>query len=77
MWQYSFDKMQPEPLKQQMSAEEVKAQLCNYFRESYVADFPLKYNSGLTVLTNDCKPAREMQIGFCGRVLLNAFNEIE
>ena len=77
MWQYSFDKMQPEPLKQQMSAEEVKAQLCNYFRESYVADFPLKYNSGLTVLTNDCKPAREVQIGFCGRVLLNAFNEIE
>lgn len=77
MWQYSFDKMQPEPLKQQMSAEEVKAQLCNYFRESYVADFPLKYNSGLTILTNDCKPAREMQIGFCGRVLLNAFNEIE
>lgn len=77
MWQYSFDNMQPEPLKQQMSAEEVKAQLCNYFRESYVADFPLKYNSGLTILTNDCKPAREMQIGFCGRVLLNAFNEIE
>lgn len=77
MWQYSFDKMQPEPLKQQMSAEEVKAQLCNYFRESYVADFPLKYNSGLTILTNDCKPAREMQIGFCGRVLLNAFNEKE
>lgn len=77
MWQYSFDKMQPEPLKQQMSAEEVKAQLCNYFRESYVADFPLKYNSGLTVQTNDCKPAREVQIGFCGRVLLNAFNETE
>ncbi len=77
MWQYCFDKMQPEPLKQQMSADEVKAQLCNYFRESYVADFPLKYNSGLTVLTSDCKPAREVQIGFCGRVLLNAFNEIE
>ena len=77
MWQYCFDKMQPQPIKQQFSADEVKAQLCNYFRESYVTDYPLKYNSGLTVFTSDCKPAREVQIGFCGRVLLNAFNEIE
>lgn len=76
-WQYSFDCMRPQPLKSAYTAEEVKAQLCGYFRESFVDSYPLKYNSGLTVLTDDCKPAREVQIGFCGRVLLNAFNEIE
>ena len=77
MWQYSFDQMNPQPLKSQYTADEVKAQLCNYFRESFVGSYPLKFNSGLSVLTDDCIPAREMQIGFCGRTLLNAFNEIE
>ena len=76
-WQYCFDQIQPQPLKQQPTANEVKAQLCNYFRESYVSDYPLKYNSGMTIFTYDCKPSREVQIGFCGRVLLNAFNEVE
>ena len=76
-WQYCFDQMQPQPLTQQFTANQVKAQLCNYFRESYVSEFPLKYNSGITILTDDCKPSREVQLGFCGRVLLNAFNEVE
>jgi hypothetical protein len=69
--------MQPQPLTQQLTANQVKAQLCNYFRESYISEFPLKYNSGITILTDDCKPSREVQLGFCGRVLLNAFNEVE
>lgn len=77
MWQYCFDQMQPEPLRSTFSADEVKKQLCGYFRESFVDRFPLKYNSGLTVAIDDCRPATEVQIGFCGRVLLNAFNEIE
>ena len=76
-WQYCFDQMQPQPLAQQFTANQVKAQLCNYFRESYVSEFPLKYNSGITIFTDDCKPSREVQLGFCGRVLLNAFNEVE
>ena len=76
-WQYCFDQMQPQPLTQQFTANQVKAQLCNYFRESYISEFPLKYNSGITILTDDCKPSREVQLGFCGRVLLNAFNEVE
>ena len=43
-WQYCFDQMQPQPLAQQFTANQVRAQLCNYFRESYVSEFPLKYN---------------------------------
>lgn len=77
MWQYSFDMLHPEPLPTSYSEEWVKQQLCGYFRESYVDKYPLKYNSGLTIYTHDCKPATEVQIGFCGRVLLNAFNQLE
>ena len=76
-WNYCFDTYHPMPLEQMFTAEEVKGQLTNYFRESFVDKYPLKFNSGITLLTDDCRPAAEMQIGFCGRVLLNAFNEIE
>ena len=77
MWQYSFDKMRPQPIAPRYSADEIKGQLTNYFRSSYVDKFPLKYNSGITLETENCNPYTEVQLGFCGRVLLNAFNEIE
>jgi len=77
MWQYSFDKMRPQPITPLYSADEMKGQLTNYFRSSFVNKFPLKYNSGITLETENCNPYTEVQLGFCGRVLLNAFNEIE
>ncbi|MCR5077223.1 MAG: hypothetical protein K6A82_04195 [Prevotella sp.] len=77
MWQYSFDQMRPQPITPLYTADEMKAQLTNYFRASYVDRYPLKYNSGITIETADCNPYTEVQLGFCGRVLLNAFNEIE
>lgn len=77
VWQHSYDHMQPQPLKSAYTGEEVKAALSDYFRHSFVDRYPLKYNSGLSLRVSDCLPATEMQIGFCGRVLLNAFNEIE
>lgn len=77
MWQYSFDKMSPQPITSLYSADEMKGQLTNYFRSSFVDKFPLKYNSGITLETENCNPYTEVQLGFCGRVLLNAFNEIE
>ena len=77
MWQYSFDKMCPQPITPLYSADEMKGQLTNYFRSSFVNKFPLKYNSGITLETENCNPYTEVQLGFCGRVLLNAFNEIE
>jgi hypothetical protein len=77
IWQYSFDKMRPQPITPLYSADEMKGQLTNYFRSSFVDKFPLKYNSGITLETENCNPYTEVQLGFCGRVLLNAFNEIE
>ena len=77
MWQRCFDNLKPQPLKPLFTPEEMKKGLTNYFRHSYVSNYPLKYNSGHTLLTSDCKPFPEAQVGFCGRVLLNAFNAIE
>lgn len=77
MWEKCFDTYNPQPQTPLFTPEEMKKGLCNYFRRSYVDRFPLKYNSGHTLLTADCKPFPAMQIGFCGRVLLNAFNAIE
>ena len=77
MWQRCFDNLKPQPLTPRFTPDEMKKGLTNYFRQSYVSNFPLKYNSGMTILTSDCKPFTEMQVGFCGRVLLNAFNAIE
>lgn len=77
MWQRCFDSLNPQPMKARFTPEEMKKGLTNYFRHSYVSNFPLKYHSGHTLLTSDCKPFPEAQVGFCGRVLLNAFNAIE
>ena len=77
MWQLCFDNLKPQALKPLFTPDEMKKGLTNYFRQSYVSNYPLKYNSGHTLLTSDCKPFPEAQVGFCGRVLLNAFNAIE
>jgi hypothetical protein len=76
-WSYCFDRLHPQPLKPLYSPEEVKAQLSNYFRMAYVDKYPLKYHSGISIRCDDCKPVDHVQLGFCGRVLLNAFNALE
>ncbi len=76
-WSYAFDCLRPQPVQPLYSADEMKAALTNYFRQSYVAKFPLKYNSGVELRIDDCQPVANVQLGFIGRVLLNAFNEIE
>ncbi len=76
-WEYCFDTYNPQPLPVRYTKEQVKSQLTNFFRKSFVDKHDLKFNSGISLLTDKCEPADEMEIGFCGRVLLNAFNEIE
>lgn len=76
-WTSTFDRMQPKPIRTLYSAEEMKSTMSNYFRRSYVSKYPLKYNSGMTLRTDCCAPVGEVQLGFVGRVLLNAFNQIE
>jgi len=76
-WEYCFDRLNPLPVKPLYTPEQMKATLSNYFRQSYVSKFDLKYNSGHGLRCSDCIPVDHVQIGFCGRVLLNAFNAIE
>ena len=76
-WEYCFDRLNPQPLKPLYTAEQMKQGMSNYFTKSYVDRFPLKFNSGHGLRCDDCKPFTHMQIGFCGRVLLNAFNALE
>lgn len=76
-WCYCFDRLKPQPLQPLYSPDEVKKQLSNYFRMAYVDKYPLKYHSGISIRCDDCKPVDHVQLGFCGRVLLNAFNALE
>ncbi|MBP5387601.1 MAG: hypothetical protein J6Y97_09500 [Prevotella sp.] len=76
-WCYCYDRLKPQPLQPLYSPDEVKKQLSNYFRVAYVDKYPLKYHSGISIRCDDCKPVDHVQLGFCGRVLLNAFNALE
>ena len=76
-WQHCMRELNPQPLQPLFTPEETKAQLANYFRKAYVDEYPLKYHSGHGLRIDDCKPVDHVQLGFCGRVLLNGFNALE
>jgi len=76
-WQHCMDQLKPEPIQPLYSPEQMKAQLSNYFRMGYVDKYALKYHSGHGLRCDDCKPVDHVQLGFCGRVLLNGFNALE
>ena len=77
VWNYSFDALDPQPVKPRYTPAEAKAILAEYFAQSYVGDYPLKYTSGVELRTTDCESTGIAEIGFVGRVLLNAYNALE
>ena len=76
-WEHCMEQLDPQPIHAAYTPEQMKAQLANYYRESYVDSFPLKYYSGHGLRITTCTPGYHVQLGFCGRVLLNAFNALE
>lgn len=76
-WNRSFDFWSPQPVATTFTPSEAKACLAQYFRQSYVARYPLKYTSGVELRIDDPKPNGIAEVGFVGRVLLNAFNALE
>lgn len=76
-WEYCMAQLNPQPIAPLYTPGEVKAQLANYFRQGYVDKYALKYHSGHGLRCDDCKPVDHVQLGFCGRVLLNGFNAME
>jgi hypothetical protein len=77
LWSYSFDTFRPQPYQGAMDNAEAKKILSNFFTESYVASHPLKYFSGVHMRTDDSASTGSVEVGFVGRVLLNAFNALE
>lgn len=77
VWNDSFDALAPEPLAAAYTPEEAKEHLSEYFIRSYVDQYPLKYLSGVELRTADPRSNGIAEVGFIGRVLLNAFNALE
>lgn len=77
VWNDSFDRFDPQPVTPRYTPEEAKAQLSAYFIQSYVGDYPLKYTSGVELRTDNPASNGTAEVGFIGRVLLNAFNALE
>lgn len=77
VWKYSYDMFRPEPVETGYDAVSAKNVLANFFRESYVDKNELKYYSGVHMRTADCNNTDIVEVGFIGRVLLNAYNALE
>lgn len=77
VWKYSYDRYKPVQVKTQWNSESAKEVLSNFFFESYVDKYDLIYFSGVHMRTDDCANTGSVEVGFVGRVLLNAFNALE
>ncbi len=76
-WVYSYDTYKPVPVKSSYNNDNAKKVLTNFFKESYVDKYPVKYYSGVELHTDNCNSTGIAEVGFVGRVLLNAFNALE
>ena len=76
-WEYCYDTYAPKPVDTPYSIENMKEIISHFFINSLVDNQPLVYNSGVHLKTEDCKPNGQAEVGFVGRVLLNAFNAWE
>lgn len=77
VWEYSYELNKPLVVNTNHTPEMMKSVISNYFKESFVDKYPLKYMSGVNLKVNDCKSVGIAEVGFVGRVLLNAFNALE
>ena len=76
-WTYAYDTNKPQRYNNPYSNDEAKKILTNFFKESFVDQHELKYYSGVHLRTDDCKSTGIAEVGFVGRVLLNAYNALE
>jgi len=76
-WEFSYDTYLPKEVNTNYSVDMMKQVMSNFFVSSFVGDKPLKYYSGVHLKTDDCESTGSVEVGFVGRVLLNAFNALE
>lgn len=77
IWEYSYELYKPAVVNTPYTPNRMKNVISNYFTESYVDKNALKYMSGVHLKVADCKNMGIAEVGFVGRVLLNAFNALE
>ncbi len=77
VWNYSYDTFKPQKVETAYTSNLAKEVLSNFFKESYVDKYSLKYFSGVHLTTETCESTGVAEVGFVGRVLLNAFNALE
>lgn len=77
VWEYSYDNYAPTPVDTLYSIADMKKTMSAFFVNSLVKTNPLVYNAGVGLRTDDCRSTGEAEVGFVGRVLLNAFNAWE
>ncbi|TRX54783.1 hypothetical protein FNH22_18655 [Fulvivirga sp. M361] len=77
-WTTSFETKKPEPVKDDgFSDLEIKNVLAKFWKQSFTSTSDLKGYSGVHLQTADCEVVPLLEVGFVGRVLLNAFNSLE
>ena len=76
-WEYCYDTYSPKPVDTPYSIEYMKQTLSQFFVSSFVDKYPLVYNSGIHLRIDACTSNGQAEVGFIGRVLLNAFNAWE
>ncbi len=76
-WKYCYDTYVPKPVESSYSIADMKQVLSCFFVNSLVDNQPLVYNSGIHLKVSDCERNGQAEVGFIGRVLLNAFNAWE
>lgn len=76
-WEYCYDTYAPKPVETPYSIADMKETLSAFFVNSLVENHPLVFNSGIHLRTDECHKNGQAEVGFIGRVLLNAFNALE
>ena len=76
-WEHCYDTYAPKPVENSYSIVDMKRTLSQFFVSSFVDKYPLVYNSGIHLKTDACTSNGQAEVGFIGRVLLNAFNAWE
>ena len=76
LWEYSYDTYRPQPVDTPYTPDYMKEVLSNYFVQSYVPG-QLSYYASPEMRVATCDNPDKAEVGFVGRVLLNAFNALE
>lgn len=77
VWETSYARLTPEPVDVDYTPGQAKEVLSRYFRQAYDDRYALKHYAGCGLKTATCASNGKAEVGFVGRVLLNAFNAYE